>query len=137
MLAKQHTGGTNATLVRQLELELTELHMEGKESIDLYLSRCDELKCALADNLCPVLPHVLWDRIVNGLPAPFNEVKSGLRMMASMGKTSELRALIHKEAVNLGWKPGQMSPTVMGAKVEVPGGERGRGRGTGFGPRLC
>jgi hypothetical protein len=71
---------------------VSSLRMKAKETTDDYDCRAEELQAQLKDNERPVLPDVLIDRVVGGLPDAFSSVKVSLRILAEGKSIDELRA---------------------------------------------
>jgi hypothetical protein len=134
-LKGRFTAGTNIPYVRELEGKMASLRLEGKEGIDEYVSRAEDIQARLADNNRPVLNEVFLDKVVDGLPAAFDEAKVSLKIMAEGKEVDDLRKSISKVAVNMSWVPGK--PVAASVSVPIAQGvpafdnNQGRGRGNG------
>jgi hypothetical protein len=130
------TKGLNQAFVRELESAMSSLRMKAKETTDDYVCRAEELQAQLKDNERPVLPDVLIDRVVGGLPDAFNSVKVSLRILAEGKSIDELRASIARVAASLSWVPGEDVPSVHVAVGQAGVPRFGKGKGSkGVGQR--
>jgi hypothetical protein len=134
-LKGRFTAGTNISYVRELEGKMASLRLEGKEGIDEYVSRAEDIQARLTDNNRPVLNEVFLDKVVDGLPAAFDEAKVSLKIIAEGKKIDDSRTSISKVAVNMCWVPKK--PVVASVSVPIAQGvpafenNQGRGRGSG------
>jgi len=74
-LYTKYNKGGNRVYVRNLIDQMDSLKLKDNESLGMYFSRAEELQERLKDNGKDLLPDVLVEKVINGLPPQFESAE--------------------------------------------------------------